>query len=114
VDNPTPVLDLEQLREVTLDDAELMREILTTLLDDTALQMDALTSAIGERDPERCKRLAHYCKGACANVGANAAAEVLIRMEQHAAAREFEKCSASLAALGAEMDRLRIEAGALQ
>lgn len=91
-----------------------MREVLVTLLDDTALQMVALSAAIDGRDPEQLKRLAHYCKGACANVGANAAAAVLIRMEHEAAALEFAECSASLGALGREMDRLRVEAGALQ
>jgi HPt (histidine-containing phosphotransfer) domain-containing protein len=91
-----------------------MREVLVTLLDDTALQMAALTEAIGERDPEQCKRLAHYCKGACANVGANRAAAVLIRMEREAAALEFGQCSASLSALGEEMERLRVESSTLK
>ena len=109
----TLVLDREQLRDITLEDEELMREILSALIEDTSQQVALLDSAIRAQDPERCKRLAHYCKGACANVGANAAAAVLRRMEQEALAQDFERCAESLAALGNELERLRQEARAL-
>jgi HPt (histidine-containing phosphotransfer) domain-containing protein len=107
------VLDRRQLRDIALDDEELMREVLQTLIEDTTRQIQLLDSAIREQNPDRCKRLAHYCKGACANVGANAAAAVLRRMELDAAARAFDRCAVSLAALGAELDRLRAEACSL-
>lgn len=106
-------LDRRQLRDITLDDEELMREVLTALIEDTSGQIELLQSAIREQDPERCKRLAHYCKGACANVGANAAASVLRRMEEEALARDFVQCEESLAALGRELERLRTEAETL-
>ena len=106
----TLVLDREQLRDITLEDEELMREILSALIEDTSQQLALLDSAIQAQDPERCKRLAHYCKGACANVGANAAADVLRRMEQQALSQDFEQCAESLAALGNELERLKAEA----
>ncbi len=102
-------LDQEQLREVTLDDPDLMREILVALIHDTSRQISLIESAILAGDSPRCKRLAHYSKGACANLGANAAAELLRSIEQHAAAGRFTECEASLAALAAEVDRLRAE-----
>jgi len=102
-------LDREQLRNVTLDDDELMREILAALIDDTSRQLVLLQSAVSEKDPQRTMRLAHYSKGACANVGANAAAHVLKRIEQDAARRDFQECSASLSTLALEIDRLRSE-----
>jgi HPt (histidine-containing phosphotransfer) domain-containing protein len=104
------VLDREQLRDITLDDAELMREILTALIDDTSRQIPLLASAIREEDSQKCVRLAHYSKGACANVGAAAAAAVLKTIEHQAAGREFQGCGESLSALVAEVDRLRSEA----
>jgi HPt (histidine-containing phosphotransfer) domain-containing protein len=103
------VLDREQLREVTLDDEDLMREIISALIDDTTQQVLLLESAIREEDGQKCMRLAHYSKGACANVGANAAAEALKQIEEKAAKREFQACSASLTALGQEIARLRLE-----
>jgi len=87
-----------------------MREILTALIDDTTRQAQLLETAIHEQDSQRCMRLAHYSKGACANVGANAAAAVLKHIERKASEREFAECSESLAALAQEIDRLRSEA----
>lgn len=78
------VLDLDQLREVTLEDADLMRELLAALIADTELQLPLLDRAIRGTDLQRCASLAHYCKGACANVGAKAAATVLAELERSA------------------------------
>jgi HPt (histidine-containing phosphotransfer) domain-containing protein len=103
------VLDREQLRNVTLDDDELMREILAALIDDTSRQIVLLKSAITEEDPLKTMRLAHYSKGACANVGANAAAQVLRQIEQEAARKDFRECTLSLSNLVLEIDRLRSE-----
>jgi HPt (histidine-containing phosphotransfer) domain-containing protein len=103
------VLDWTQLRDATLGDADIMREILAALIDDTGKQIRNLESAIREQDGPKCMRLAHYCKGACANVGANRAAELLRQLEQAAAGGHFADCSASLAALGKELDLLREE-----
>jgi HPt (histidine-containing phosphotransfer) domain-containing protein len=54
-------------------------------------------------------RLAHYSKGACANVGAQAAAATLLNIERRAAAGDFSGCTASLANLASEVERLRAE-----
>lgn len=108
IDSST-VLDLEQLRDITMDDEELMHEILATLLDDTSVQIHKLELAVGESDSNLCMRLAHYCKGACSNVGANAAATVFRDIERQARDLEFRQCTASLAALATEMERLRAE-----
>ena len=107
------VLDRDQLRDITLDDADLMREILTTLIDDTTRQIQLLQQAIADHDSQRCMRLAHYSKGACANVGASAAATVLKQMEQTAAREDFDACGGALASLVAEIDRLRAETQAI-
>jgi HPt (histidine-containing phosphotransfer) domain-containing protein len=106
----TTVLDRDQLRDITLDDRKLMHEILAALLDDTARQLRLLDVAIREHDPRLTIRLAHSCKGACANIGANAIAATLKRMERQAAREAFEECAATLAALDFELDRLRREA----
>jgi HPt (histidine-containing phosphotransfer) domain-containing protein len=103
-------LDREQLRDVTLDDPELMRDILRSLVDDTASNIESIASAIRMQDSRQCKRLAHYSKGACANVGAHAAADLLLHIEQQAAGSRFAECEASLAALAQEVERLREEA----
>ncbi len=105
----TPALDHEQLRDVTMGDQELIRELLGALWNDTVAQIAKLAAAVQAADADQCARLAHYSKGACANVGANAAASTFRRIESDARAREFEKCSESLAALGDVMEQLRGE-----
>jgi HPt (histidine-containing phosphotransfer) domain-containing protein len=107
--NTTQVLDREQLREVTLDDEDLMRQLLAALIEDTEKQMPLLEVAIQATDGPQCARLAHYCKGACANVGAAAAAAVLKTLELQAHEGAMEECTRQLAALATELDRLRAE-----
>jgi HPt (histidine-containing phosphotransfer) domain-containing protein len=86
-----------------------MHEVLTTLLDDTARQLRLMDVAIRENDPKRTMRLAHSCKGACANVGANAVAAALRVLEQQAASEAFDQCAATMGSLNRELERLRVE-----
>jgi len=94
-----PTLDREQLRDVTMDDEDFMREVWSVLWDDASAQVPKLEAAVKNRDQEQCVRLAHYSKGACANVGANAAARVFRRIEEEARAAKFSRCEESLALL---------------
>src|SRR5262249_52408563 len=103
----------DQLREVTFDDEGLMREILAALIDDTRRQMLLLDAAIREQDATRCMRLAHYSKGACANVGARSAATILKEIENKAQNHDFSECEAALSRLAQEVDLLHSEAVAL-
>ena len=86
-----------------------MRQLLAALIEDTEKQMPLLELAIRGSDGPQCACLAHYCKGACANVGAKAAATVLQRLERHAIDGALDECGRQLAALATELDRLRAE-----
>lgn len=90
-----------------------MRDVLSSLIDDTSRQMKLLAAAIHEKNAESCRRLAHYSKGACANLGANAAAEALHQIEQQAAHADFQECGAALEQLARELEQLRFAATAL-
>jgi len=106
-------LDREQLRDVTLNDEELMREILNALVEDTSRQIRLLESAIQEQNATRCMHLAHYSKGACANLGANAAADLFREIEQRAAGHDFGECVVALGRLAQEVDSLRLAAASV-
>jgi HPt (histidine-containing phosphotransfer) domain-containing protein len=110
VSDTTTVLDLDQLRSVTLDDREMMRELVSVLIEDTERQISPLESAIVSGDGPLCAQLAHYSKGACASVGANSAAWLLKEIERRARAGEFDACAASVKALATELNRLRDQA----
>lgn len=103
------VLDREQLREITLEDEELMRLLVAALIEDTERQIPLLALAIRAMDAPQCASLAHYCKGACANVGAKGAAAILERIERHAAHGTFDECGTQLAALAEQVEQLRAE-----
>ncbi|HWQ53339.1 MAG TPA: Hpt domain-containing protein [Bryobacteraceae bacterium] len=104
------VLDREQLRNVTLDDEALMREVLSALIDDTLRQIQLLDHAIRTRDAGETIRLAHYSKGACANIGAQTTTELLRQIERTAAKGDFDGCGTSLHFLAGELEKLRAEA----
>jgi len=93
-----------------MEDVDLMREIVSMLIEDTAQQIQLLDTAIRGRDVSECMRLAHYSKGACANVGANSAAAVFKRIESEAGSGDFDACAGQFASLAAEIDLLRAEA----
>jgi len=105
-----PVLDREQLKDITMDDAELMQDILTTLISDTSRQLHALERAVEAADAKETARLAHYSKGACANVGATSTARILLEIEKKAAVGDLEACGASLVSLQREFQKLQAEA----
>jgi HPt (histidine-containing phosphotransfer) domain-containing protein len=107
------VLDREQLRNVTLEDDELMREVLAALIDDTARQVLLLDQAIRQQNAGETIRLAHYSKGACANVGARSTAAILQHIERTAAQGDFLLCSKGLQSLATELDKLRSEAASV-
>lgn len=102
-------LDRDRLREATLDDDALMEEVLSILVDDTSRQIGLLDRAIHEQNAQQCARLAHYSKGACANVGAQRAATLLREIEQCASLQQFARCGVSLQELARELDMLRAE-----
>ena len=107
-----PALDRAHLRDIAMDDEDLMREVLSALWDDTSANVPRLEAAVRNRDREQCIRLAHYSKGACANVGASAAAALFRNIEGDARHEEFDRCAESLAALSTALEELRVEIAA--
>jgi HPt (histidine-containing phosphotransfer) domain-containing protein len=107
------VLDLTQLRNVTLDDQALMRDVIRALVNDASQRIEELTTAIEGVDSVACIRLAHSAQGACLNVGAASMAALFWSVEQHASNGDFIGCRLSLEKLSIELDKLRLEASAV-
>jgi HPt (histidine-containing phosphotransfer) domain-containing protein len=107
------VLDTNQLRNVCMDDTELMRELVASLVDDANAKIPAFREAVELADAPRCARLAHYIKGACANVGAVSLAALMKGIELSAQAGDFATCRASLASLTTELQRFASEAASI-
>lgn len=107
------VFDIAQLRNVCMEDSELMRDLVTALIDDASTQLPALAAAVEKADGAQCARLAHYVKGACANVGAVSMAVLLKQIEGNAKAGDFDACRASLHNLNAEFQKFSSETASL-
>jgi HPt (histidine-containing phosphotransfer) domain-containing protein len=108
-----PVFDIDQLRNICMDDTELMRDLAVSLIDDARAQIPALEQAVEQADSEKCARLAHYVKGACANVGAASLAALMKSMERSAHAGDFAACRASLLDMSVELEKFSSEAASL-
>lgn len=100
-------LNLDQLRDVTLGDPELMRDIVSALVEDTEKHMALLARAAASADARECVRLAHYAKGACANLGAESLANLLRGIEQSAGRGDFDLCEPAVQAIAGELQQLR-------
>jgi HPt (histidine-containing phosphotransfer) domain-containing protein len=108
------ILDFSQLRNITMNDATLMREVVDSLLSDASEQIDALRRALERTDTKEWVRLAHGLVGACGNVGAVSLAAVSSSLEHYAAVGDIPLCKSSVEHLSAEVEKLRTEAGAIR
>lgn len=110
MDSGLLVLDICQLRNVTLDDEVLMREVVRALLVDVSQRLDDLREAVERADGVECARLAHTAQGACGNVGAASMAALFWSIERNARTGDFSLCKSALESLTIEFDKLRFEA----
>jgi HPt (histidine-containing phosphotransfer) domain-containing protein len=108
-----PIFDLNQLRNICMEDAELMRELATSLVSDAMAHIPELQEAVEQADGKRCARLAHYVKGASANVGAASLAALMKSIERSAIAGDFAACRASLGGIPAELEKFSSETASL-
>jgi HPt (histidine-containing phosphotransfer) domain-containing protein len=107
------VLDLEELRNLTMNDRTLMSEILNALIEDAGRHATRLEAAARDGDLAPAIKSARAASRACANVGANAAAAAFRDVERHATQRQTHGWHPLLAAVRAEIERLRGETAAL-
>ena len=107
------VLDRSQLRNVTLNDEALMREVVSALVNDASEQIEELRLAVQRTDFQVCRRVAHGLMGACSNVGAASMAALFCAVEISAAAGDVSVCHSSVDELMVELEKLRHEAGSI-
>ena len=104
------VLDRAQLRNITMDDDCLAREIVVALVDDASRQITLLHDAIRQGRADECVRLAHSARGACGNVGAASLAALFSSLESEAQRGDLSRCGEKIRHLAVELEKLREEA----
>ncbi|MCG8363274.1 MAG: Hpt domain-containing protein [Pseudanabaenales cyanobacterium] len=82
------VIDFEQLHQLSGQDPEFELELLQLFIEDSVNQLKTLKTAIVNQDAESIRNIAHYLKGASANLGANLVYHSAFKLE--GAAREHQ------------------------
>ena len=103
------VLDVSQLRNVTLNDEALMREVVAALVSEVSQQIEGLSQAVQRGDTKACITVAHNAYGACGNVGAASMAAVFYSIERQAVEGNLGLCRSHVESLSVELEKLRRE-----
>ena len=74
-------VNMDRLRQVSLDDDEFLLELLETYLEDADQQREGLAAAASEADPEMLAERAHRIKGGASNLGAESLAQLCEELE---------------------------------
>ena len=75
------VINLEQLHQLSGQDPEFELELLQLFIEDSVNQLKNLKIAIANQDTESIRNIAHYLKGASANLGANSMYQSAFQLE---------------------------------
>jgi HPt (histidine-containing phosphotransfer) domain-containing protein len=92
-------INWERLHQISDADTEFELELLQMLAVDMDEQLVALQQAIEQQDADQLKHLAHYIKGAAANVGVNSISSLAQQMEETALHQQFTNAAQLLRAL---------------
>lgn len=107
------VLNRQQLRDITMDDKDLMREVIEALISYTKQNLPLLEQAVRDKNVQKTMRLAQYFKGASTKCGAKASAATFKEIEYAAASQNFGVCQRLLETSTTNLENLRQEATAL-
>ena len=67
-------INMERMREASLDDREFMCELIDIFLEDAPIQVGTLREAVQRRQPYAVRQAAHRVKGTSGNLGAESLA----------------------------------------
>jgi HPt (histidine-containing phosphotransfer) domain-containing protein len=104
-----PALDREVALSRVGGDPELLKEIAILFLENYDAWLGELREAAGRGDAEGVEHTAHGLKGSVANVGAQAAVDAALRLEELGRSRDLTDISTSLSALESALTALRPE-----
>jgi HPt (histidine-containing phosphotransfer) domain-containing protein len=107
--NPHPQaleIDWERLGQISDDDQEFQLELLNMLAADITDQLVALKNAISQQDSTELQQLAHYLKGAIANVGVNSMTSIARQLEDAGRSQQFDVAQSLLIDFNGQQDLL--------
>jgi HPt (histidine-containing phosphotransfer) domain-containing protein len=100
------VINWDRLHQISDGDGEFEVELLHMLAEDVTEQILALQAAVVDHDPAALKHLAHYLKGATANLGLTVMSGLALQLEECAATEQYEEAAQLVAAFQQQQHQL--------
>ncbi len=104
-----PIFDRAGIKALLMNDADLIRTVAKSFLENIPQQIAALKGYLGAGDAINARRLAHSIKGASANVCGEALRKVAAEMEKDALYGDLAAAAGLTAELDAQFDALKLE-----
>jgi len=105
------IFDLEGALERTENDKDFLFELIDLFFENYAEGLSGLKEALDSKNAVELQSRAHTMKGALANIGASAAAEICLALEKAGRENSLETGAELIAALEGEIEKFRLEAG---
>jgi PAS domain S-box-containing protein len=108
--NPSPkddILDLAAALERVEGDRALLEELALLFLEEVANNLKGIHESFRAADALTLERLAHTVKGASSNIGATRVSQAALALEQLGRSRDLSAAQPKIAALEAEIEKLR-------
>jgi HPt (histidine-containing phosphotransfer) domain-containing protein len=102
-----PVFDKVGLRQLMMDDADLVETVISAFLEDTPNQIRDVRGFIEKEDGKNSEIIAHAIKGSAATVRGESMSQVASRMEKAAKTGDLDKANDLLPKLEDEFARLK-------
>ena len=83
-------VNLDHIREATLNDEEFIGELIDVFLEDSPKQLDALRQAVESSHVGHAAEVAHRLKGASGNMGADSLSALCRQLEECGRGQELE------------------------
>lgn len=102
------VIDMKEVLDRVQDDRELLMELLQIFTQDYEEKDKILKDAIGKKDFEQVKNIAHSIKGASGNIAAKQLHASFLQLEQMARAQDFSRAAEVLSAVDQQFAEFKI------
>jgi HPt (histidine-containing phosphotransfer) domain-containing protein len=112
IEQGQPVLDqqvLDELRQYSDDEQDLVQELVTLFLRETPMQLLALQQALNEANSEEVQRRSHRLKGSAGAIGASRLREMCEQIELYARNGTLPGPDETLASMNRELDAVSDE-----
>lgn len=99
--------DAEQAKQISIGNVQILKKIVSKMLEDTPKQLEKLAIAMQAQDMKTAERLAHSIKGSARSVGALQLGELALLMEQAIKSAEYTEANYFMPQLMQEFEQLQ-------